>query len=199
MNLPENISTLQYCQDNGLRILCMNAFKFFYNGLKDIPGNYLEIGVFEGFMLRELAKKYPDRMFYGIDPFIEDGNTTGHNGIPKGEPMLEQMAATHQNLDGLKNVKFFQQSSRSWGDELDDSSIQSLNIGAILIDGDHGYKEASYDLGLSVRMLCNGGVIFADDSGLPSVNLAVNEFIKKYRSRIERHSMYDHAIIYLKP
>jgi Methyltransferase domain len=187
-----------YCQAHGLRILCGAAFRYFYNNLVELKGNYLEIGVFEGFMLRELAKKYPDRMFYGVDPFIEDGNTRGHASTmqEKGERMPEQEGITERNIEGLPNVKLFKETSREFGERLTDEMITKLNIGAMLVDGDHSYEEASNDFRIASRLLKNGGVMYPDDAGLPSVGQALKEFKEREKARL-LHS--EGGIITLKP
>jgi len=173
-----------YMEEKGLRILCRPAFLYFLNHLKDYPGNYLEIGVFEGYSLRELAKEYPDKMIYGVDPFIEDGHTTGHNGVPKGERMWAQREATYRNINGIHNIAFFETESRNWGWNLPVGYIKEMNISCILVDGDHSYKECSNDLRLSLMCIPNGGVIWVDDQGLPSVIQAVEEFTKECNERI---------------
>ena len=162
-------------QEKGIRILCVDAFSYFLKNLKDYPGNYLEIGVFEGFSLRELAKTYPEKMFYGVDPFIEDGHTTGHNGVPKGERMEAQREATLRNIKGIRNILFFEQSSRIWGNNLTFEIAEALDISCVLIDGDHSYEECSNDIKIAIRCLNHGGVIWIDDQGLSGVAQAMEE------------------------
>src|SRR5216117_1597810 len=121
----DGMTTLEYCQEKGLRILAVDAFQYFIDNLDSLPGNYLEIGVFEGFMLRELALRFPNKMFFGVDPFIEDGYTIGHTASTqsKGDLMPEQEQATERNISELPNVKLFKQTSRSFGEELTDEMI----------------------------------------------------------------------------
>ena len=45
---------------------------------------YLEIGSYDGEGIAMLSNKFPDKTFYSIDPFIEDGHTSG-NGVGKGD------------------------------------------------------------------------------------------------------------------
>ncbi len=172
-----DIAPIDYVQSKGLRILASEAFKYFYEHLDRTPGNYLEIGVFEGYMLKELATMYPYRKFYGIDPFIEDGNTSGHNGgVEKGQPTVDQRAITHQNVDGLKNVKLFEEKSRAWGERHSDLELEAMNVTAVFVDGDHSYEEALNDLKLADRLLPNGGFIYVDDAQLPQVGRAIRDF-----------------------
>src|SRR5436190_517016 len=132
MTRPEpELTALQYCQKHGLRILASHAFDFFYEELQHQPGNYLEIGCFEGFALRELAKVYPQKMFYGIDPFIEDGNTYGHQVAAKvGETMVEQRRIARANTEGGHNIRLIEQSSMDAAKASDDD-LHSLNVTAV--------------------------------------------------------------------
>ena len=172
-----DISPLNYLQERGLRILASEAFKFFYEYLDETPGNYLEIGVFEGYMLRELAKLYPVKMFYGIDPFIEDGHTSGHNGgVPTGEFMHDQCAIAHRNTEDVPNIKLFQEPSRLWGARKTDVDLCRMDVTAVFVDGNHSYEEAVNDLLIAERLLCYGGVMYVDDAELPSVKKALTEF-----------------------
>lgn len=172
-----DISTNEYCHSKGLRILAVDAFKFFYEELENTPGNYLEIGTFEGYMLRELAKLYPKKMFYGIDPFIEDGNTTGHNdGVHKGEFMYRQCEITNANVEGVPNIVFYQESSREWIKRQSSEDIHHMKVTSVFVDGDHSYEEALNDLSIAAAIMENGGVIYVDDAELPTVNQALVEF-----------------------
>lgn len=158
-----------------MRILAQVAYRFFSEHLSEIEGNYLEIGVFEGVMLRELASKFPDKMFYGIDPFIEDGYTTDHNGgVPKGGVTHEQKRLAHENCDGVFNIQLLEQTSRSFFLERHDGDLLKMNVSSVLIDGDHSYEEARNDIVNSMRF--NPKVIFIDDLGLPDVKRAADEF-----------------------
>ena len=47
----------------------------------EIPGNYLEIGCYDGVNLCEVAEDNPERICYGLDPFISDGNTGQEFGV----------------------------------------------------------------------------------------------------------------------
>lgn len=128
-------------------------------------------------MLRELADMYPKKMFYGIDPFIEDGYTTGHNGgVPKGEFTHDQCSMTHINVGGIANIKLYQETSRNFGARKTDEQLRTMNVTSVFVDGDHSYEETLNDLLLAQRLLCNGGVIYIDDATLPSVKKALTEF-----------------------
>lgn len=169
------------------RIYCHHAFDIFTEELPKLPGNYLEIGVYEGYSIRELAMNNPDKNFYAIDPFIEDGNTTMHNGVKKGHNMPLQKRSTHLNLDRVPNVKLFEKTSQSFAENIDDKTLWNMNLSCIMIDGDHSTEAAASDLKLAARALKNGGLIFLDDAGLPTVATALAEFVKLYKHRLIDH------------
>lgn len=199
MNIPDNQTGHQYCQEHGLRILAGDAFKYFWNHLADIPGNYLEMGVFEGYMLRALADRFQDRMFYGIDPFIEDGNTSGHNdGVQKGETTWKQMVQAHSNLDHVRNVTLFQQTSRQWAALIPYENLHAMEIGAVFVDGDHSYEEALNDMIIGAQALSRGGVMYVDDIGLPSVAKAAGEFAVTEHERLVNYE-FGQPVMHLRP
>jgi hypothetical protein len=158
----------------------------------------LEIGVFEGYMLRELAKLYPNKMFYGIDPFIEDGNTLGHqiNRVGVGEFMSDQCAIAHGNVEGIPNIKLFQETSRAWGDRHTDDELAELGVTTVFVDGNHSHKEAYNDLQLSLRLLDRGGLIYCDDA--PLIRQALTEFRCKHSERLVYKQQNGSCIIFVK-
>ena len=183
---PTDKDIYEYCHERGLRILCPGAYKHFMEHLRGVPGNYLEIGVFEGAMLRELAQEYPGKMFYGIDPFIEDGNTQGHslNHGGRGCRLEHERQCALKNWRGFPNIKLFEMESREFARQTDDATLSAMGIGAVFIDGSHHYEDVANDFDLAARALKNGGVIWPDDRGYPGVDKADKEFTDNYSERI---------------
>jgi hypothetical protein len=165
-------------------MFCTAAFEFFCNELKSLPGNYLEIGVFNGDSLRELALRFPEKMIYGIDPFIEDGNTTHTTHVAEGQPMPEQRSNALRNIGGLRNVVLWQVESWAYFVVHTDAVLLKLDLSAILVDGSHHYRDAATDLHSSVRALPKGGVLVVDDITLPGVALAMEWFESEWKNRI---------------
>ena len=110
--------------------------------------NFLEIGCFDGFNLGTYAPQYPDRVFYGIDPFISDG----HVG-PEGRLLTEQRDNLKHNIEGLENVKFFEMTSKEFYTNA--GPLGPMNIGAVFIDGAHVLEhiKADVDLALALFMM----------------------------------------------
>src|SRR4029077_3426932 len=97
--------------------------------LEEIPkymGNYLEIGVYDGDALKEFATRWPKKMFYGIDPFISDGDTTGHHGVPIGERTESQRESAHGNFKGLSNIVFFETTSKLFNEMMNKDTLDSM-------------------------------------------------------------------------
>ncbi len=158
--------------------------------LKEIPkwkGNYLEIGVYEGDMLKDFAERWPDKTFYGIDPFISDKDTIGHTGVPIGERMCMQQAAARNNFHGISNIKFFLQTSKSFMEEQNDYDLDWMTVRVVYVDGNHSYDDTLNDLCLSARLIKGDGLIYVDDFNLPDVLMATQDFIGINGKRIEKY------------
>ena len=68
-------------------VRCWPALDLARAFLSSSSGNYLEIGIFDGFAIATLAIENPSRCFFGVDPFISDGFANNLNkGIPAGTP-----------------------------------------------------------------------------------------------------------------
>jgi len=161
--------------------------------LEQIPlfqGNYLEIGVYEGDMLRSFAERWPDKMFYGIDPFISDKDTIGHTGVPIGE-RLERQRAESLSKFNLPNIKFFEQTSRSFMEEKSQDELDAMNVSVVYVDGNHSYDNTLTDLFLSGKLI-KDGLIYIDDFDLPEVLQAAHDFMELNWGRIIDHDR--HAI-----
>jgi hypothetical protein len=135
-------------------------------------------------MLRELAKAYPEREFYGIDPFIEDGHTFGHQGLAKpGELMLRQQQICRENAK-LPNITLLEETSKRFAESLAEAAVVLMNISCVFVDGNHHYEHVDNDCHLAVRLLPKGGVIFFDDLDEPGVARAVKELRLREEGRI---------------
>lgn len=165
---------------------CRVAFDLFCQVLPKLPGNYLEIGVLNGDSVRELALRFPSKIIYAIDPFIDDGNTSWFTHVPEGKPLVEAKANALKNMAGIGNIKFFEQTSRDWSKDKSVADLYEMQLSAVLVDGSHHYPDTSHDLDLSLRCLDRGGLIFADDLHLDDVRRAIEEFCLSQSHRIER-------------
>lgn len=168
---------------NGM-MLCRAALEFFEKELPNHTGNYLEIGVYDGLVISTLAQKFPDRQFYGVDPFIEDGYTSGHNGgIQPGQPLTKQKENAISNLVSCQNAKLFVMPSIEFRETTD---VSTMDICAVLIDGNHHAPHVDNDFRLAIKALTQGGIMYVDDLYLSDVTQACLDFFAREFTRIER-------------
>jgi len=169
-------------------ILTNESYKDLLTLIPVFVGNYLEIGVFEGDMLRDFAERWPNKMFYGIDPFLSDCDTIGHTGVPIGERLERQRACAHENFKDRPNIKFFEQTSKDFLDQKSNEELASMCIQVVYVDGSHTYLDTFTDLCLSAKLIKNEGLIYVDDINLPEVFRAVDHFVALQSHRILKHN-----------
>jgi predicted O-methyltransferase YrrM len=167
-------------------MFCVPGFELFRFSLARDNLNYLEIGVYNGDSIATLAKMYPNKTVYAIDPFIEDGFTSHDTGVERGEYMSQQEANTRRNIAGLDNVVLFKMTSQEFAEMLTDEMVDLMNIGHVLVDGSHHYEDVVIDSELSIKLFNNKpGIIVFDDADLDGVARARKEFHIKYNSKTD--------------
>lgn len=155
---------------------------WFLSNLAKLPGNYLEIGVYGGDSLRELADANPSKLIIGVDPFIEDGCTTHNSGVEEGSQLLLQKEQTYSNIKDVSNILFFEQTSENF---YTNTPTEQFYISAVFVDGSHHYTDVSIDCRLAIALLSErGGVVCFDDLHVPDVGRAVNEFLQNNKDRV---------------
>lgn len=169
-----------------MSVLCGAGFGFFKSYLPKTPGNYLEIGVFEGDSLRDLSAALPDKRLIGVDPFIEDGYTSHATGSERGGHNATQESITEKNLQGRNNVVLHKVTSKEFYETLTEQAMKNLNITAVLIDGSHHYEDVALDFELAKKLIDNKpGVIVTDDiCGVADVLRAYREFLENNKDII---------------
>lgn len=177
-------------------ILSEESHKFLLGALDKFDGNYLEIGVYEGDMLREFALKWPERTFYGIDPFISCKDTTDHTSVPIGSRMESQRSSALANFNGIGNIIFFEVESRVFMDTMDKDTLDAMRVDVVYVDGNHSYDDTYNDLFLAKRLITGDGMIYIDDFDLSEVLRATKQFVDLNQERVFSH--FEHMIL-LKP
>ena len=168
-------------------MFCLPGYNFIKGYLQHTERNYLEIGVFNGESIALLAQKYPEKQIYAVDPFIEDGNTSHTTGVERGQAMPTQKENTHNNIKDLDNVVLHEITSIEFGKILTDEMIAKMNIGCILIDGSHHYEDVIADGHLAMRLIGDDvGAIIFDDTNLPGVNKAYQEWQSIYADKVHQ-------------
>jgi hypothetical protein len=155
--------------------------------LPPLPGNYFEIGVFNGAGFARIAQENPKKTCYAVDPFIEDGHTVASSGVDTGSRLAQQKQNYLEYTKDLTNVVLYEMTSSHYAEQLTDQQCKELNISIVVIDGDHHYHNVVIDFDIAARLLGNrAGQIVVDDTDVSDVSKAYNEFVAKFKHRIER-------------
>ena len=143
------------------------------NILKNTEGNALEIGCYEGVSLITFAELFPNKIIYGVDPFISDG----HLGVDKGSgnSMPDVKEVLYDNIKNKNNISFFEGTSE---DFLNTKNVEEMNISTIIIDGAHILKYIKIDIELAIKCISklDKGTIIFDDFHIDDVKKAIKYF-----------------------
>lgn len=168
-------------------MFCNAAFQLAIQVLPQLKRNYLEIGVFAGDAVYELAGRFPAITFHGVDPFIEDGYTTHTTNHAAGNTITVQQQQARTYFAARPNAHLHEMTSAEFDHDYSDQVLDQLAVGFVLIDGDHHYEPASLDGDLAMRLIGNHtGVVVWDDCNLAEVAQARDEWIVKYSARISQ-------------
>jgi hypothetical protein len=162
-----------------------HVYQYVLDNLKNYDGNYLEIGVYDGSAIAGIAKEYPNKTIYGIDPFIEEGHTYWLSRVGINQPLSQQREETYNNITNLDNVHLFEITSKNFHEQLTEAQTHRLNINMIFIDGDHHYEHVINDCDMAMTLLGDySGCIIFDDTNLQDVKGAIYTFQKFYYDQI---------------
>lgn len=153
--------------------------------LRSSVHNALEIGIFNGDGTARIAKQFPNKLIFAIDPFIEDGYTTAVSNVSTGERTGTQRNACTENFKDCPNIVLYEETSSNFYTRLTDTMVEQMQVAWVSIDGDHHYDHVVNDYKLAMKLIDNkqGGVIF-DDLELPEVRKAFDEFVGEFQDRI---------------
>ena len=167
-------------------ILTPSILEWFKDNIKDYcDGNYLEIGVFNGTSIASLGESFPNKKIYGIDPFIEDGNTSHITSKGVGEILINQKENTLNQIKDKSNVVLFETTSKRFVETLNSEKIREMNISAVFIDGAHQYEHVKNDAELALSLIGNkSGIVVFNNPEIPDVFSVINEFEIMLGSRL---------------
>lgn len=171
--------------------LCTYLYDKIIDTIPKFEGNYLEIGVFNGSGISNIATIFSDKLIYAIDPFIEDGNTSWITGISQGQHIQLVKEAYKENTKHNNNITLFETTTEKFSNSISDKYLAQLNISGILIDGDHHTNSVIIDYDFAMKCINNKkGFIIFDDMHNSEVVTAYNIFKEKYKSRIFKEDPY---------
>ena len=155
-----------------------------------LPNNYLEIGIFSGEGIKDIAINNKNKICYAVDPFIEDGYTVYDSKVNINEKMISQREVALNNISLVSNIILYELKSKEFNDNiLTDELIEKLNIDSVFVDGDHSYQCCFDDIELALRLIGNKkGIIFIDDFDLADVSSAVKDILAKH------NNIYDYGM-----
>ena len=166
-------------------MFCRAAYDLATTELPNLKRNYLEIGVFNGDAVYELAGRFPDTVFHGIDPFIEDGYTTHATGQAQGHTITVQQQQARTYFEKRSNAYLHEMTSQQFDQDYSDSVLAQFDIGFVLIDGDHHREPAALDGELAMRLIGSGpGIVVWDDCNLTEVSQARDQWLERYQHRV---------------
>ena len=166
--------------------------KYLYYGilgesLMDVH-TYMEIGSYDGEGIALLSNAFPGKMFYSIDPFIEDGNTINASGVEKGRPLNEIRDIFAENTKNCKNITHFDMTTEEF---IKRKLYKDLLVDVLFIDGDHSTESTLIDLSLAMLLSKNNRLfVVMDDLYLDGVVTALDCF-KGDHPEVEVKSFYD--------
>ncbi len=168
-------------------ILSRSSYEVLKEEIPKYMGNYLEIGVYEGDMLRDFAQRWVRKTFYGIDPFISDQDTFGHHGVPVGGKLEYQRITAYENFKDIPNIIFIEESSRWFLANKTPQELYDMKVSVVYVDGSHTYDDTMTDLILASKLITNG-LIYIDDFNLTPVLMATHDFVGLNEDRIVEYN-----------
>lgn len=148
--------------------------------LKNKPGSYLEIGIYYGRFIAEVANEFPERDFHGIDPFISDGCTRDAKGTIMND--IEEIATV--NASQVSNLTLYKNTTEEFLKREDAKEILK-NVSCVLIDGSHHREDIIHDLNLVMQIENDyEKVVIFDDIRVPDVAQSIQDLINMLFSRL---------------
>ena len=118
--------------------------------------NYLEVGVWQGDNLLPIAKKFPDLICHGVDPYSGSSFEEYYKGeimaLVDGEYYDKLFQDISEKIKDLKNVNILRKPSEEAAKDFED---ESLDI--VFIDARHDYSSVVKDIKLWLPKVKMGG------------------------------------------
>lgn len=136
--------------------------------------------MFDGEGIAMLAGMFPQRKFFGIDPFIEDGYTSHVSGVAAGGALSQMERLARNHVRPHPNVELMVITASDFEKSLDQRRIDAISAGVVFVDGDH--HKCREDLSLARRLIVHPhGIIAVDDLHVPDVRKSVDEAVAEFK------------------
>ena len=127
--------------------------------------NYLEVGVWQGDNLLPIAKKFPDLVCYGVDPYSGSSFEEYYKGeiqaLVDGDHYEKLYQEIQNKTKDFKNINILRKTSEEAAKDFED---ESLDI--VFIDARHDYDSVVNDINLWMPKVKVGGVLSGHNYGL---------------------------------
>jgi len=193
IHVNKPVDTVPY----GNTVIPQNRLEFLASKCKEtltrLPGNVVEVGVYRGGTLIELAKVVrdvcPDKKVYGIDTFEGHPYTDGHPVHPQGKYSDVSQNELSYTLEELGLAKYVSLHKGKIEEIWDDLNIKNISFAHIDCDLYIPIKYSSEHIPSTIN---KGGVIYFDDYGhshCPGATKAIEEVFEK--KQIQKVSLED--------
>ena len=150
------------------------------------PLDILEIGVFRGGLLKSLLERSDIQIwrYTGVDPYLVKGHDPCTGVYGKNEDEVNAIWENAKTLFDQAGHQLFRSCSHEFY-----AVRQESFWDIIIVNGDHRFAGALWDLQHWFKRLKPGGLFFTDDYGnsdTPEVTPAVNRFIQLNQENISR-------------
>ena len=155
-------------------------------GLSPQPLDILEIGVYRGSLLRSLLERSDIQIgrYTGVDPYLGTQHDPYTGAYWNNEEEAKAIWNDAKSLFDEAGHQLFRSCSHEFY-----ALRQESMWDVIIIDGDHRFPGAFWDLHHWFKRLKPGGLYLADDYGntdSPEITPAVNRFIQLNKENISR-------------
>jgi hypothetical protein len=155
---------------------------------------YFEIGSYDGEGITMLGSRYPEKFFYSLDPFIEDGHTAAVTGVQKGGKLSGIRETFLARIKDRENIVHFDMTDNEF---IEGKVYDLISPDVMFIDGDHSYEHVALDLRIAEILASKNPlwVIMDDTVNIEGVVRALNEF-KEAHLDINFTALRDYGAVY---
>lgn len=161
--------TEQWCTD-----LEKSAIEHSWNRVKDLEGDAIEIGCFEGRSTVFTANLIYPATLIAIDPWVPHHEDAPYEIEVYGKRPIKEHFDHNIKVGTAGNVEV---NAMRWEDFFESyKKLADRKIRYLYLDGPHSYENVMESLEVLTPLFVEGGVMIGDDYDHPPVRKAVDEF-----------------------